>query len=128
MRSRLIPTVSLAAAALVLAACGGDGGNGNGDTADGGGAGGDSLSIVATEYEFDPSDVSIPADTAVEITLENQGIIEHDWTVDELEIEIYADAGDTTTVSVTAAAGTYDVYCSIPGHRELGMEGSLTVG
>lgn len=125
MRSRLIPTVSLAAA-LVLAACGN--GNGDGGTADDGGAGGDSLTIVATEYEFDPSDVSIPADTAVEITVDNQGIIEHDWTVDELDVEIYADAGDTATVTVTAAAGTYDVYCSIPGHRELGMEGSLTVG
>jgi plastocyanin len=127
MRSRSIPTAFLAAAALVLAACGG-GDGGNGDTADNGGAGGDGITIVATEYEFDPSDVSIPADTAVEVTLENQGIIEHDWTVDELDVEIYTDAGDTNTVTVTAAAGTYDVYCSIPGHRELGMEGSLTVG
>jgi uncharacterized cupredoxin-like copper-binding protein len=24
------------------------------------------------------------------------------------------------------AAGTYDFYCSIPGHREAGMEGVIT--
>jgi plastocyanin len=126
MRTRPIRTVSLVAAALMLAACGG--GNGNGETADNGSASSDGITIVATEYEFDPSDVTLPADTAVEITLENEGIIEHDWTVDDLDVEIYTGPGETNSVTVTAAAGTYEVYCSIPGHRELGMEGSLTVG
>jgi plastocyanin len=125
MRTRPIRSVSLVAAALVLAACGG--GNGDGETADDGSASSDGITIVATEYEFDPSDVTLPADTAVEITLENEGIIEHDWTVDDLDVEIYAGPGETSSVTVTAAAGTYEVYCSIPGHRELGMEGSLTV-
>ena len=35
--------------------------------------------------------------------------------------------GDTSTVKVTLKAGEYTFYCSVPGHREGGMEGKLTV-
>ena len=33
----------------------------------------------------------------------------------------------TKTLSVTLKAGTYKFYCSVPGHRMAGMEGTLTV-
>jgi uncharacterized cupredoxin-like copper-binding protein len=119
MRLRLLSAIPAVVAAVTLAACGGGAGTE--------GASGDGLTVVATEYEFEPADVTIPADTPTEVTVDNQGIIEHDWTVDELEVLIHADPGESATDSVTAAAGTYDIYCSIPGHRELGMEGVLTV-
>jgi len=35
--------------------------------------------------------------------------------------------GATSTISVTVKAGTYTYYCSVPGHREGGMQGTLTV-
>jgi uncharacterized cupredoxin-like copper-binding protein len=35
--------------------------------------------------------------------------------------------GGTSTVSVTLKAGTYTFYCSVPGHRQAGMQGTLTV-
>jgi mono/diheme cytochrome c family protein len=35
--------------------------------------------------------------------------------------------GATSTIKVTLKAGTYTYYCSVPGHREGGMEGTLTV-
>jgi len=71
--------------------------------------------------------VTIDADTATTIVLDNQGIIEHDWTIDELDIQIFAAAGESVEATLTAAAGTYEVYCSVPGHRDQGMEGVLTV-
>jgi uncharacterized cupredoxin-like copper-binding protein len=108
---------------LLLTGCGGDGAAGSDD-----GSAADALTIVATEYEFTPTDVTIPADTPTDILLVNEGIVEHDWTIDELDIEIYAAAGESATATLTAAAGTYDIYCSIPGHRDLGMEGVLNVG
>lgn len=119
MRNRILLVASFAAVALPLASCG----NGDGDAADSA----DGVAVVATEFEFEPAEVTIPADTPVDITLDNQGAVEHDWTIDELDILIYADAGESTTESITVAAGTYDVYCTIPGHRESGMEGVLTV-
>jgi azurin len=30
-------------------------------------------------------------------------------------------------VSIVLAAGRYDFFCSVPGHRQAGMEGTLTV-
>ncbi len=35
--------------------------------------------------------------------------------------------GGKTSATLTLAAGTYTYYCSIPGHRQAGMEGKLTV-
>jgi plastocyanin len=35
--------------------------------------------------------------------------------------------GGSKTVSLTLKPGTYKFYCSVPGHRMAGMEGTLTV-
>jgi plastocyanin len=36
-------------------------------------------------------------------------------------------AGKTSTVTATLKKGTYTFYCPVPGHRQAGMEGTLTV-
>jgi plastocyanin len=45
--------------------------------------------------------------------------------VDEVG-EVVQDGG-TSTIEVQVKAGEYTFYCSVPGHREGGMEGTLTV-
>jgi plastocyanin len=35
--------------------------------------------------------------------------------------------GGTKTLSVKLQPGTYTFYCSVPGHRQAGMVGTLTV-
>jgi uncharacterized cupredoxin-like copper-binding protein len=35
--------------------------------------------------------------------------------------------GGTKNLSLTLKAGTYKFFCSVPGHRQAGMEGTLTV-
>ena len=35
--------------------------------------------------------------------------------------------GATKTLSVKLKPGTYTFYCSVPGHRQGGMQGTLTV-
>jgi plastocyanin len=35
--------------------------------------------------------------------------------------------GGSKVLSLTLKAGTYKFYCSVPGHRQAGMEGTLTV-
>jgi plastocyanin len=36
-------------------------------------------------------------------------------------------SGATKTLNVTLKPGTYTFYCSVPGHRQAGMQGTLTV-
>jgi uncharacterized cupredoxin-like copper-binding protein len=35
--------------------------------------------------------------------------------------------GGSRTLSLTLKPGTYKFYCTVPGHRAAGMEGTLTV-
>jgi uncharacterized cupredoxin-like copper-binding protein len=35
--------------------------------------------------------------------------------------------GGSSQVSATLKPGTYTYYCSVPGHRQAGMQGTLTV-
>lgn len=122
-----IPALLLAGA-LGLTACGGGGDDGGGGAAAGGGDG-DAVTVVASEFAFDPGDITIPADTDVTVTLDNgEGGVEHDFTIDEADVQIVADPGQTVDGTVNVAAGDYTVYCSVPGHREAGMEASLTAG
>ena len=71
--------------------------------------------------------------TAGKYTFEasNQGKFPHDLTIDGPGVnntktpEIAA--GGTAKLSVTLKAGTYDFYCSIPGHKAAGMDQKVTV-
>ena len=35
--------------------------------------------------------------------------------------------GGTSTVTADLKPGTYEFYCPVPGHKEAGMKGTLTV-
>ena len=37
-------------------------------------------------------------------------------------------AGGSQDLTVTLTKGTYDLFCSVPGHKQLGMDTNLTVG
>ena len=37
-------------------------------------------------------------------------------------------AGGTADLTVTLKDGTYEFYCSVPGHKQLGMDDTVTVG
>ena len=85
------------------------------------------LAITSANVAFDQDSLMVqPGDL---VTLVNEDAIVHDFTVDELGIQATADPGASATFEIPAdARGTFVFYCSIPGHREAGMEGSLMVG
>lgn len=100
------------------------------------------ITAETTEFEFSPSSWEVPADAAVTLTLDNQGTMEHTFTVvteggrvsssaelGEVEPVARVEAGATTTASFTAPSqpDSYQVVCTIPGHLEAGMEATLTV-
>ncbi len=86
------------------------------------------ITLVATEFAFDPD--RFVAAPEVEVTLDNQGLVIHNFVVEgvpEADFAVVADAGAVAAGTVTLAPGNYVFFCSIPGHREAGMEGLLTV-
>ncbi len=80
------------------------------------------------EFAYTPSSFTIPADTDVSVTLTNSGVTPHNFTIDNPSVvSDDVQAGQSTALTLNLPAGTYEFYCSIPGHRELGMVGTLTV-
>jgi plastocyanin len=63
----------------------------------------------------------------VKIEMPNKSGTPHDIVIDGLgEGEVTSD-GVSSFEAALAAGKTYTYYCSVPGHREAGMQGTLTV-
>ncbi len=104
--------------ALATTACGGS-------AAPSGGA---ALRVTLSEFKFTPDRWEVSAGAPVKLELKNAGTVEHDFAVEQVAMKVHAPAGRTVEKTVGAlAAGTYQVLCSIPGHKEAGMVGTLTV-
>lgn len=124
LRTLLLHLVLALTAVLALAACGG-----GGDAGDGPGGDGRALEVLGTDaLAFEPSQLSAPAgEITVELTSEPG--VNHTFVIEELgdrEV-VEAGPGETASGTVELEPGTYTFYCSVPGHREAGMEGILTV-
>ena len=90
--------------------------------------------IPVSETEFK---ITLPAQKLtpgkVTFAVRNTGKIEHDLVVSGPGVTGAAktpllNPGQTAKLTVTLAAGSYTLYCSVPGHRAAGMVAKLTVG
>jgi plastocyanin len=66
----------------------------------------------------------------VTITMSNSSQLEHNLTIASGSTVLGATptfAGGSKTISLLLKPGTYTFYCSVPGHRQSGMEGTLKV-
>lgn len=126
MRSRTFRhlTVVVAVLALTITACGGEGGNGD-QTTTTEDHGGHEVTLTATEFSFDPSNIAVDAGQEITLVMTNAGVVEHDFAIDGMTFDLLVQPGETTEDTATFAAGTYVFYCTIAGHREAGMEGTL---
>lgn len=140
----------LALAAFALVACGGGSdttssstepaaeatteGNANaGAGSKEGGGTGETLSFEADPegaLAYTTTEATAKAGT-VTVEFDNPQALTHDVAIEDSsgaevgKTELIADGTDTTTVDLKP--GTYTFYCTVPGHREAGMEGTLTV-
>jgi plastocyanin len=92
---------------------------------------GDTVAISLTEFALDPSQLDLSAGT---FTLEgvNDGAIAHGLAIEGEGIsaatqDISYAPGTSQSFSVDLVPGTYEVYCPVPGHKDAGMSGTITV-
>jgi plastocyanin len=88
------------------------------------------LAADPTDIAFDTTSLkSKPGKVTIDFT--NPSTLEHDVAIEGDGGEEIAGseliAKGETSVSAELAPGTYTFYCTVPGHREAGMEGTLTV-
>ena len=131
MRARVPGAVLGVAAAIVLTGCGG---GGSGTAAAGGSSGGGgqatTVDVTATEYAF-----SLPTTTfgpgTYTFTMTDDGHASHSMEIQGPGISgsksSIVGPGGTATLTVTLQSGSYTLFCPIPGHRQAGMQTTLTV-
>ena len=131
-RRMLLLMLAVAALALAVAACGGDDDEEAEEPAatenTGGGGGGTTIELAADpggELAFDQTELTAPAGD-ITIHLTNDAQIPHNVEVEGAGVSETVTGADTS-LDVTLEPGEYVFFCAVPGHREGGMEGTLTV-
>jgi len=90
---------------------------------------GTAVNVSAIDIAFEQKQLAIAADTDVTITLTNNGVLQHDLVIEGTDYATdLLDSGESAELIVNLPAGEYAYFCSVPGHREAGMQGTLTVG
>ncbi len=79
----------------------------------------ENMAFTTTELVADSGTVTVVVD--------NQDLWWHTFTIDALEVSLNVPSNGKREMVFTASPGTYTFYCAIPGHRELGMAGTLVV-
>jgi uncharacterized cupredoxin-like copper-binding protein len=142
-RSAVAAVAISALGALALAGCGGDDNNstttpaattGASETTTGaqGGAGGAStIDVSETDFKLNPADPTVQAGT-VTIKATNDGQVPHSIEVEgpsgEQKLESDLAPGDSGTLTVDLSKpGTYEWYCPVDSHKDMGMQGEITV-
>lgn len=128
--------IALVLAAITLVACGG--GSSSNSSATGGESEGKSpgtnptLDIAAASSGLAySSNTATAAAGEVTVDFDNPQPLEHDVAIEDSngkvvgQTEVITEGEDSAVVNLKP--GTYTFFCTVPGHREAGMEGTLTV-
>ena len=145
LASRKVPALIVATAALLIAGCGSSSKSTTSTTAPASSAAttagspapvnegaGSSLSLTADkegQLKYNTSTLTAKAGK-ISIAFSNSSPLAHNVTVEgagQVRGATPTFSGGTQTLTVNLKPGTYKFYCSVPGHRQAGMEGTLTV-
>lgn len=116
-------------AALALAGCGGNGDDSGGGTTTAE-ATGKAVQVSLVDFALKPATVSLDAPGTYTFEVTNDGQAQHALEINGNGVEEETDTlgpGESGEVTVELAAGEYELYCPVDGHRANGMEGTLVV-
>lgn len=75
-------------------------------------------------------DLNVTAGESIRVTLVNDDGVPHDFAIPDLGVHSALISSKTQTVNVifrAGGAGEFTYYCTVAGHRQMGMEGRLLV-
>jgi uncharacterized cupredoxin-like copper-binding protein len=88
------------------------------------------VTITATEFKFTPSTTSF-GPGSYRFVLKNAGKISHDLVISGPQVNNaqtpVIGPGKTAAIRVALTSGTYELYCSVPGHKAAGMDLKIKV-
>ena len=112
------------------------------------------LVLVAKDIAYDTNRLEVVAGQPVKLVLHNEGVLEHDFSIMEIphagevaegeveemaghdmsqmseqpEVHVAAPMGGNNTIEFTPSEpGEYEFFCTVSGHKEAGMVGTLVV-
>ena len=108
--------------------------------------------VIASDIAYDTGRIEASVGQPVELTLRNEGVLEHDFSIMHIpaeiseadeeqedghdmsameempELHVSAMPGMSNAISFTPAqASEYPYFCTVEGHQEAGMSGVLVV-
>ena len=88
-----------------------------------------SIIVLGNEFAFTPATITVKQGQQVKLTFKNGGKYPHNLDISDLAVKTKTiQPGEEDTVTFTAdKKGTFTYLCTVPGHAEKGMKGTLTV-
>ncbi|MFM7224297.1 MAG: plastocyanin/azurin family copper-binding protein [Actinomycetota bacterium] len=126
---RLLAALSVLLVSFGLAACGGSESSGppcppaseTRSAVDG------KVTVCAYDIRYDVKRIEVEAG-AIEFTLINKGAIAHNLVIEGEEFLLDTPSrGKTASATITLEPGTYEFLCTISGHAQAGMKGTIVV-
>jgi uncharacterized cupredoxin-like copper-binding protein len=118
-----------AALTLVLAACGSSSSSATSSSAPAGG--GTQVDVTLKDFSITVAGGKTLAPGSYSFVVTNDGPSSHNLTINGPGVSNAATptfASGTKTLDVTLKDGSYEFFCSVPGHKQLGMDATITVG
>jgi plastocyanin len=86
------------------------------------------VAVGTPGFRYEPAAVILRPGERVVLVLRNTDTRAHNLTVDRLNIQMTANAGETVRLPLEAPpAGSFVMYCSLGGHLRAGHRGRLEV-
>jgi plastocyanin len=142
---RILALVAVALTVALATGCGGDdGGSDTSATTDtatdtttepSDSAGGGTTAVSMDEFSFDPKDLTVSRGDTLDV--KNDGAVAHNLTIekgsdpneksDKLAGTSTFQGGNSEELTVDVEPGKYAMVCTVSGHRDAGMVGTITV-
>lgn len=86
------------------------------------------FTVTGNNFKFDLSEIRVKKGDKVRITFNNQTGF-HDFVLDEFNVKTrqYNGAATESVSFLADKVGTFEYYCSVGQHRQMGMKGKLVI-